>query len=126
MHTISKASVDRLYAHFDSCHKSSYFGIFARREPDNLDELVVFDKVEDKRPRDRSQTRWCDQVTILTGLFHNSSAEGSYRPNKLERYYLQGSRKDSSLTVMKNTTKKMNTLKTLNATASVCQNTIHI
>lgn len=45
-----------------------YFGHIARRQPDNLDKLVVVGKVEGKRPRGRSPSRWCDQVTTHTGL----------------------------------------------------------
>ena len=46
----------------------SYFGHIARRQPDSLDKLVVLGKVEGKRPRGRSPTRWSDQIRAITGL----------------------------------------------------------
>ncbi|XP_063628267.1 uncharacterized protein LOC134799784 [Cydia splendana] len=39
----------------------SYFGHIARREPDNLEKLVVVGKVDGKRRRGRSPARWSDQ-----------------------------------------------------------------
>ena len=39
-----------------------------RREPDSLHKLVVLAKVEGKRPRGRSSTRWSDQIRAITGL----------------------------------------------------------
>ncbi|KAI5631100.1 hypothetical protein NE865_16193 [Phthorimaea operculella] len=39
----------------------------ARREPDNLEKLVIFGKVEGKRSRGRSPSRWVDQVKQLVG-----------------------------------------------------------
>ena len=52
------------------CYKRilGYFGHIARRSPDNLDKLIVVGKVEGKRPRGRSPSRWSDQVKSLTGL----------------------------------------------------------
>lgn len=46
----------------------SYFGHIARRQPDNLDKLVIVGKVEGKRLRGRSPTRWSDQIQNITGL----------------------------------------------------------
>lgn len=44
-----------------------FFGHISRRENDNLERLIVQGKVEGKRPRGRSPTRWIDQIKEITG-----------------------------------------------------------
>ncbi|KPJ00048.1 Ecdysteroid UDP-glucosyltransferase [Papilio xuthus] len=45
-----------------------YFVHIARRNPDNLNKLVVVGKIEGKRSQGRSLTRWSDQVLTTLGL----------------------------------------------------------
>lgn len=45
-----------------------YFGHVARRDPPNLEKLLLVGKVEGKRPRGRVPSRWSDQIKLLTGL----------------------------------------------------------
>ncbi|XP_071582447.1 uncharacterized protein [Temnothorax nylanderi] len=44
-----------------------YFGHITRRNQDNLEKLIVQGKVEGKRPRGRSPSRWLDQIKDITG-----------------------------------------------------------
>ncbi|CAH2218535.1 jg525 [Pararge aegeria aegeria] len=50
-----------------------YFGHIARRDGDNLENIVVTGKVEGKRPRGRSPIRWSDQIrTALDTKVHTA------------------------------------------------------
>lgn len=40
-----------------------YFGHIMRKSPDNMERLIIQGKVEGRRPRGRSPTRWIDQIT---------------------------------------------------------------
>lgn len=44
-----------------------YFGHIMRRKDDSLEKLIVQGKIEGKRPRGRSPTRYVDQVSGATG-----------------------------------------------------------
>lgn len=46
----------------------SYIGHIERKQLDNLDKLVVVGKVDEKRPRGRSPTRWPDTVKEVLGI----------------------------------------------------------
>ncbi|KAJ0175740.1 hypothetical protein K1T71_008899 [Dendrolimus kikuchii] len=52
-----------------------YFGHVARKNPGNMERLVVTQKVEGKRPRGRSPNRWIDQIadqldTSINSAYH--------------------------------------------------------
>ena len=48
--------------------KLQYFGHIARREGDNLEEIIVQGHVEGKRKRGRQKLRWSDVIKEITGL----------------------------------------------------------
>ena len=48
-------------------HILQYFNHITRRGEDNLEKLIVQGKVEGRRPRGRSPSRWLDQIANITG-----------------------------------------------------------
>lgn len=54
---------------------TKFFGHVERRDPDNLERLVVQGKVQGARPRGRSPKRWTDQIKELTGYSLNEASE---------------------------------------------------
>ncbi|KAJ0175343.1 hypothetical protein K1T71_009484 [Dendrolimus kikuchii] len=58
-------------------HILRYFSHIARKNPDNMEGLMVTRKVEGKRPRGRSPNRWIDQIadqldTSINSAFHRA------------------------------------------------------
>ncbi|XP_077255535.1 uncharacterized protein LOC143893712 [Temnothorax americanus] len=71
-----------------------YFGHIARRSGDNLEKLMVTGKMEGKRPRGRSPTRWADQIrttldTTMHEALHTAQDRVSWR-NVVRRKIIPG------------------------------------
>ncbi|PZC86231.1 hypothetical protein B5X24_HaOG211392 [Helicoverpa armigera] len=72
-----------------------FFGHIARKEGHNLEQLIVTGKVDGKRPRGRSPTRWSDQFrsaldTQLHSALHDAKNRHRWRDTVREKLILRG------------------------------------
>jgi hypothetical protein len=65
-----------------------FFGHVVRRDGENLEKIIMEEKVEGRRPRGRTANRWVDQVKRITDLpLQRSFRKAEDRPGW--RHYIQ-------------------------------------